>query len=74
MLEERARDCLAQLHLLSDAERMVSELPYGKQRQMELARALVGGADVLLDEPAAGLNTGSSASWPIFCAGSVSAA
>ncbi len=59
VLEERARDCLAQLHLLSDAERMVSELPYGKQRQMELARALVGGADVLLlDEPAAGLNTG----------------
>jgi ABC-type branched-subunit amino acid transport system ATPase component len=58
-LEERARDCLAQLHLLSDADRMVGELPYGKQRQMELARALVGGADVLLlDEPAAGLNTG----------------
>ena len=58
-LEERARSCLAELHLLADAERMVSELPYGKQRQIELARALVGGPDVLLlDEPAAGLNTG----------------
>lgn len=58
-IEERARNWLGELNLLSDAERMVSELPYGKQRQIELARALMSAPDVLLlDEQAAGLNSG----------------
>ena len=35
----------------------VNDLPYGVQKQIEIARALLGGAEVLLlDEPAAGLN------------------
>ncbi len=36
----------------------VSRLPYGLQKKVDLARALVGGARLLLlDEPAAGLDT-----------------
>ena len=36
----------------------VSSLPYGPQKKVDLARALVGGARLLLlDEPAAGLDT-----------------
>jgi branched-chain amino acid transport system ATP-binding protein len=58
-LEERAREYLGQFDLLADAERLVTELPYGKQRQIELVRALVGAPEImLLDEPAAGLNSG----------------
>jgi len=59
VIEERARACLSELNLLADADRMVGELPYGKQRQLELARALMSEPKILLlDEPAAGLNTG----------------
>ena len=57
-LEERARHFLAQSGLTGDADRLVGELPYGKQRKVEIARALVGGPRMLLlDEPAAGLNS-----------------
>ncbi len=57
-LEERAREYLGQFDLLADAQRLVTELPYGKQRQIELVRALVGAPEImLLDEPAAGLNS-----------------
>lgn len=50
---------LAELHLDRDAGRRVGELPYGKQRKLEIARALVLRPRVLLlDEPAAGLNSG----------------
>ncbi|MFL6797560.1 MAG: ABC transporter ATP-binding protein [Xanthobacteraceae bacterium] len=57
-LEERARQYLEQFGLWTDADRLVTELPYGKQRQIELVRALVSAPDVmLLDEPAAGLNS-----------------
>jgi branched-chain amino acid transport system ATP-binding protein len=55
----RARELLAELHLDGDAEREVGELPYGKQRKLEIARALIAEPRVLLlDEPAAGLNSG----------------
>jgi branched-chain amino acid transport system ATP-binding protein len=58
-LVERARGYLKEFDLLADADRPVTELPYGKQRQIEFIRALVGAPDILLlDEPAAGLNTG----------------
>ncbi len=34
-----------------------SELPYGEQRKLEIARAIATGAElILLDEPAAGMN------------------
>ena len=57
-LEGRAREYLGQFGLLEDADRLVTELPYGKQRQIELVRALVGAPEImLLDEPAAGLNS-----------------
>ena len=47
------------LGLADDAERDVRELPYGQQRKIEIARALILGPRVLmLDEPAAGLNSG----------------
>lgn len=43
---------------LIEFKRMKAEnLPYGKQRELEICRALATGADVLLlDEPAAGMN------------------
>ena len=56
---ERALELLAGLGLAGDAQREVRELPYGKQRKIEIARALIMQPQVLmLDEPAAGLNSG----------------
>jgi branched-chain amino acid transport system ATP-binding protein len=56
--KERAREYLREFGLLTDANRLVTELPYGKQRQIEIVRALVGAPEImLLDEPAAGLNS-----------------
>lgn len=50
---------LASLHLDGVAREVVSDLPYGTQRRVEIARALAGNPSVLLlDEPAAGLNDG----------------
>jgi branched-chain amino acid transport system ATP-binding protein len=54
----RRLDSLLQRLELSDLSRqVVSSLPYGHQRRVEIARALVAEPEVLLlDEPAAGLN------------------
>lgn len=54
----RRLDFLLQRLELSDLSRqVVSSLPYGHQRRVEIARALVAEPEVLLlDEPAAGLN------------------
>jgi ABC-type branched-subunit amino acid transport system ATPase component len=58
-LRARARELLGQLDMADDADRPVSSLPYGKQRKLEIARALILQPKVLLlDEPAAGLNSG----------------
>jgi branched-chain amino acid transport system ATP-binding protein len=58
-LQARALELLAGLGLADDARREVRELPYGKQRKIEIARALILKPQVLmLDEPAAGLNSG----------------
>jgi len=58
--EEIGRDAMELLELvgLSDrADALPSELPYGRQRRLEIARALAGAPEVLLlDEPAAGMN------------------
>ncbi len=57
--EAKARAALDRLGLSDHADRPVSALPYGLARTLEIARAIAGGCSVLLlDEPAAGLNSG----------------
>lgn len=53
---------LGRLGLCELSRDVVSELPYGHQRRVEIARALAGRPRVLLlDEPAAGLNDAETA-------------
>ena len=47
-VREQARALLAELNLESDSERQVGELPYGKQRKLEIARALILQPRILL--------------------------
>ena len=57
ILAEEASGTLRALGIADLADRHVHELPYGQQRLVEIAKALMTGADVLLlDEPAAGLH------------------
>ncbi|MGR8927237.1 ABC transporter ATP-binding protein (plasmid) [Rhizobium leguminosarum] len=52
----RALDVLAFLHLSHVGDRLAGTLPYGLQKRVELARALVAEPDILLlDEPMAGM-------------------
>jgi branched-chain amino acid transport system ATP-binding protein len=56
-IEARARAALDLVGLLSAADQAASSLPYGYQRLLEIARAVVAKPKLLLlDEPAAGLN------------------
>ena len=58
----RAQGWLERTGLLADADRMAGTLPYGKQRRLEIARAMCTNPRLLcLDEPAAGLNPRESA-------------
>lgn len=59
--EHRMRQETAQLLEVLDladvADEVASSLPYGKQRRLEIARAIATGPELLLlDEPAAGMN------------------
>ena len=56
-LDAEAMELLKVFHLENDADKLARNLPYGKQRELEIIRAL--GAHpklLLLDEPAAGMN------------------
>lgn len=54
---EIAYNWLDVFHLGDDANKLAGELPYGKQRHLEIARAMCTQPKLLcLDEPAAGLN------------------
>ena len=53
----QASNWLERFHLLEDANKIAKTLPYGKQRYLEIARAMCTSPKLLcLDEPAAGLN------------------
>lgn len=56
-LTQRAMQLLEQVGLADKAARIASELSYGDQRRLEIARALATSPKLLaLDEPAAGMN------------------
>ncbi|MCR4685025.1 MAG: ABC transporter ATP-binding protein [Lachnospiraceae bacterium] len=56
-MNERAMELLKVFDLDHEADYLASNLPYGKQRKLEIARALATDPKLLLlDEPAAGMN------------------
>jgi len=60
-IKENIKKCLEILEfvgLINEKSNLAENLPYGKQRSLEIARALSTGAELLLlDEPAAGMNS-----------------
>ena len=55
-MNEKAMELLKVFGLEDEADYLASNLPYGKQRKLEIARALATEPKLLLlDEPAAGM-------------------
>lgn len=61
-MDERALELLSVFDLDKEKDFLASNLPYGKQRKLEIARALATSPKLLLlDEPAAGMNPNETA-------------
>lgn len=61
-MDEKALELLKVFELDSEKDTLSSNLPYGKQRKLEIARALATNPKLLLlDEPAAGMNPNETA-------------
>ena len=61
-MDERATELLKVFELDGEKDQLASNLPYGKQRKLEIARALATNPKLLLlDEPAAGMNPNETA-------------
>lgn len=61
-MDEKALELLKVFDLDKEADTLASNLPYGKQRKLEIARALATSPKLLLlDEPAAGMNPNETA-------------
>lgn len=61
-MNRRAMELLKVFGLENEADYLASNLPYGKQRKLEIARALATNPKLLLlDEPAAGMNPNETA-------------
>ena len=56
-MREEAAELLKKVDLYENRDDLATSLPYGKQRHLEIARALATHPTILLlDEPAAGMN------------------
>ena len=61
-MRARAKEILQIFGLLEERNSLSSNLPYGKQRKLEIARAMATNPKLLLlDEPAAGMNPNETA-------------
>jgi branched-chain amino acid transport system ATP-binding protein len=66
-IEEFSLSLLERIGLVDKRDSYARNLPYGEQRKLEIARALAGKPEVLLlDEPAAGMNTTETAALDEF--------
>ena len=61
-MEKEAESLLGVFDLLAEKDYLSANLPYGKQRKLEIARAMAANPKLLLlDEPAAGMNPNETA-------------